>query len=297
MRLRRKKRVVLALGAGGSRGIAHIGVLRALKESDIPLDYIVGISFGAIIGAMYSLYLDVDEVQRRLEDYMHSPLFQETKREMEVPEPDKSLTFFEKIQATIKQGYFYTRALRRRSVVTPETFVLHMKELVGDHTFADLKIPFKCMSVDLITGNPIIFNEGDLCTALQASCATPGFFPPLKYRGMLLVDGGVAEMIPNYMAKTCKPDYLIGVDVTRNIDVVDEEQDIHHSLDVVFRSYDITREYMDVYVTRDIDCVIRPDIGSYNWTNFECFDLFLEKGHLAASQKISELKKSIFWLS
>ena len=137
MRLRRKKRVVLILGAGGSRGLAHIGVLRALKEEDIAVDFIAGISFGAIIGAMYSLYLDVNEVEKRLRDYMESPLFQETRREMELPEPDKATTFLEKIQSTIKQGYFFTRALSRKSFVTPETFVLHMKELVGEHTFAD----------------------------------------------------------------------------------------------------------------------------------------------------------------
>ncbi|MBN2297537.1 MAG: patatin-like phospholipase family protein, partial [Deltaproteobacteria bacterium] len=193
MRFRRKKRTVLILGAGGSRGLAHIGVIRALKEENIPVDCIVGISFGAIIGAMYSLYLDIDEVEKRLKEYMNSPLFQETRRDMELPQPDMARTFLEKIQSTIKQGYFFTRALSRKSVVTPETFVLHMKELVGDHTFADLKIPFKCSSVDLITGNPIIFTDGDLFMALQASCATPGFFPPVSMHGMLLVDGGVAE--------------------------------------------------------------------------------------------------------
>jgi NTE family protein len=297
MRLRRKKRVVLVLGAGGSRGLAHIGVVRALGEEGIPIDFIAGISFGAIIGAMYSLYLDIDEVQKRLRDYMESPLFQETRQEMELPEPDKAMTFLEKIQSTIKKGYFFTRALSRKSIVTPETFVLHMKELVGDHTFSELKIPFKCSSVDLITGNPIIFTEGDLFQALQASCATPGFFPPVNMNGMLLVDGGVAEMMPFYLGKTFNPEYSIGVDVTRDIDPIDAEIDIQHSLDVVFRSYDISRDFMNLYTTQELDCVIRPDIGSYHWSDFEYFDLFVEKGYLATKEKIPDLKKRIFWFS
>lgn len=296
MRLRRKKKVVLILGAGGSRGLAHIGVIRALIQEGIPFDCIAGISFGSIIGSMYSLYLDIDEVEKRLRDYMESPLFRETKREMELPEPDRARTFLEKIQSTIKQGYFFTRALSRKSFVTPETFVLHMKELVGDHTFADLKIPFRCSSVDLITGNPIIFNDGDLFQALQASCATPGFFAPVSMHGMLLVDGGVAEMVPCYLGRTFNPDYSIGVDVTRNIEPIVEETDIHHSLDVVFRSYDISRDFMNVYTTRELDCVIRPDLGSYLWSDFEYFDLFVEHGYRAAMEKISELKKRIFWL-
>ena len=115
--------------------------------------------------------------------------------------------------------------------------------------------------------------------------------------GMLLVDGGVAEMIPYYLGKTFNPDYTIGVDVTRNIDPIVEETDIHHSLDVVFRSYDISRDFMNVYTTKELDCVIRPDLGSYLWSDFECFDLFVAQGYKAAKEKIAELKKRIYWLS
>jgi NTE family protein len=214
---------------------------------------------------------------------------------MELTEADRSRSFFEKIQATIKQGYFYSRALWSKSFVTPETFVLHMKALVGDKHFSDLKIPFKCASVDLITGDPIIFTEGDLYTALTASSATPGFFPPVRLYGMLLADGGVAEMIPCYTAKTFHPDYLIGVDVSRSIDPIDEEEDIHHSLDVVFRSYDISREFMNVYIARDMDCMIRPDIGSYPWSDFEHFNLFVEEGYRAAREKVPAIRKRVFW--
>ncbi|HNU74138.1 MAG: NTE family protein RssA [Deltaproteobacteria bacterium ADurb.BinA179] len=294
MRLRRKKKVVLALGAGGARGLAHIGVIRALNEAGIPIDAIAGVSFGAIIGALYSLYLDIDVVEKKLHEYMDSPLFQETSRNMSLPQSDRALGFFEKIQATVQKGYFFSRALSRQSVVTPETFVLHMKELVGDQDFRDLKIPYRCSSVDLITGHPIIFSEGPLCTALQASCATPGFFPPVSLHGMLLVDGGVAEMMPVFLAKTFRPDYIIGVDVTREIEPIIEEQDLHHSLDVVFRSYDITRDFMNIYIDREADCVIRPDIGSCHWSDFKFFDLYVERGFIAARTKIPEIRKRVF---
>jgi NTE family protein len=292
--LRKKKRVALALGAGGSRGLAHMGVFRALMEAGIPIDCIAGISFGSIVGALYSLYLDIDEVEARLRTYMASPLFQETMRDMELPEADKSRSFFEKIQSTIKQGYFYTRALWNKSFITPEDFVVHMKYLVGDKKFSDLKLPFKCTSVDLVTGDPIIFTEGDLHTALTASCATPGFFPPVRLHGMLLVDGGVAEMIPCYTAKTFNPDLMIGVDVSRSIDPIDEDADIHHSMDVVFRSFDISKEFMNVYISKDLDCLIRPDVGSYPWSDFDHFDVFVEAGYRSASEKAAQIRKRIF---
>jgi len=213
---------------------------------------------------------------------------------MELPEADKSRSFLERIQSTIKQGYFYSRALWNKSFITPETFVAHMKHLVGDKKFSDLLIPFKCTSVDLVTGDPIIFTQGDLYTALSASCATPGFFPPLKMHGMLLVDGGVAEMIPCYTAKTFNPDYIIGVDVSRSIDPIDEDVDIHHSMDVVFRSFDISKEFMNVYIAKELDCLIRPDVGSYPWSDFDHFDLFVESGYRSTLEKVEQIRKSIF---
>lgn len=295
MSIRRKKKVILALGAGGARGLAHIGVIRALIDGGIPIDGIAGISFGAIIGALYSLYLDIEVVQQKLREYMESPLFQETSREMQMPHEDRSLSFLERIQSTIKKGYFFTRALSRTSVITPEAFVLHMKELVRDHDFLDLNIPFKCSSVDLLTGDPIIFSDGMLVTALQASCATPGFFPPVKLHGMLLVDGGVAEMMPVFLARSFKPDYVIGVDVTREIEPITEETDIHHSLDVVFRSYDITRDFTRLYTSKEVDCIIRPNIGLYHWADFKHFDFYVHEGCKAAQAKIDNLRKNIFW--
>lgn len=73
MRIRRRKKVVLALGAGGARGLAHIGAIRALERAGIPIDAIAGVSFGAIVGALYSLKRDIDEVEKMLRDYLASP--------------------------------------------------------------------------------------------------------------------------------------------------------------------------------------------------------------------------------
>ncbi len=294
--IRRKKKVVLALGAGGARGLAHIGVLRALKEKGVPIDAIAGVSFGAIVGALYSVYLDVDLVERKLKEYVNDPLFRDTAPEMNQRQADQSRSFLERIQGTIKQGYFFSRALSRTSLVTPEDFVGNMRKLLGDLSFADMQLPFRCQSVDLLTGAPVVHSDGDLLLALTASCAAPGFFPPVEHAGMMLVDGGIAEMVPHHLAQTFSPDYVIGVDVTRNLEVIsDPASDIHHSLDVVFRSYDITRDYMNVYVDRTFDCIIRPQVGSYSWVNFEYFDAYVEAGYNAALDKASIINHKVHW--
>ncbi|MEA2101269.1 MAG: patatin-like phospholipase family protein [Thermodesulfobacteriota bacterium] len=298
MRLRKKKRVALALGAGGARGIAHIGVIRALLEEGIPIDAVAGASLGSIVGALYSLYMNIDTTEKKIRQYMESDFFQETTRIMENFErPDQSFSFLKRIQVSLKKGYFYTMALTRPSLVTPERFLLNMKTLVGENTFEDMKLPFKCLSVDLVTGNPIVLCDGDLTKALQASCASPGFFPPVASNGMLLVDGGVAEMVPYYLAKTFRPDYIIGVDVTRDVLPLSSSDDhLIHSLDVVFRSYDITRDFANVCTSERFDRMIRPDIGGYNWSDFEHIDTYIEKGYLAAKAQARRIKRDVFWV-
>lgn len=298
MKIRRKKRIILALGAGGARGLAHVGVLRALAEAKIPIAGIAGVSFGAIVGALYSIHQDIDIVEQRLREYMASPVFQEAKKDIASLDTDRSHSFLARIQASIKKGYFFTMALYRASVLTPESFVMNMRQLVGESTFAQMHVPFKCQAVDLVTGHPIVFSDGDLCTALQASSAVPGFFPPVVMQGMLLADGGVAEMVPVHLAKTFSPDYIIGVDVRKELEPLeDPDKDLGHSFDVVFRSYDITRDFMDVYLTKELDCVICPDMGKHNWYDFECFDTYVQQGYAAAKARIPEILRQIYWLS
>ncbi len=297
MKIRRKRKIVLALGAGSARGLSHIGVLKALKEARIPIDAIAGVSFGAIIGSLYSIYRDIDEVEMRVREYMDSPFFKDAQKEIKSMERESAHSFFERIQATFKKGYFYTKAVNNLSILTQETFVMNMNILVGDKSFEDMLIPFKCQAIDLITGDPIVFSEGSLCGALQASSAIPGYFPPISMHDMLLVDGGVAEMVPVHLAKTFHPDYIIGVNVRKGIEpLTDPDNELKNTFDVIFRSYDITRDFMDIYLCQNLDCVITPEIHSQHWYDFDRIDYFVEQGYKAGVSKIEEIKKDIYWL-
>jgi NTE family protein len=297
MKIRRKRKIVLALGAGSARGLAHIGVLKALKEARIPIDAIAGVSFGAIIGSLYSIYRDINEVEQRVREYMDSPFFKDAQKEIKSMERESAHSFFERIQATFKKGYFYTKAVNNLSILTQETFVMNMSILVGDKSFADMKIPFKCQAIDLVTGDPIVFSDGNLCGALQASSAIPGYFPPISMHDMLLVDGGVAEMLPVHLAKTFHPDYIIGVNVRKGIEpLTDPDNELKNTFDVVFRSYDITRDFMDIYLCNDLDCVITPEIHSQHWYDFDRIDYFVEQGYKAGKARIDEIKRDIYWI-
>jgi NTE family protein len=267
-----------------------------LEEAEIPIDFIAGTSFGSIIGALYSIHRNADTVEKEIRKYLASPIFKEVREDIECMDGNNHNTFWGKVQNTLKKGYFYTVALYRKAIITPESFVANIKTLVNDYSFKDMCIPFKCMSVDLISGNPIIFSDGDLVRALQASCATPGFFPPVEMHKMLLVDGGVAEMIPVGVAKTFNPDYIIGSDITINIETIfDPQKDLTNWLDVVSRSYAVTRDFLNMYESKEIDCIIKPDIGACAWYDFEPVDNYIKKGYDAAIDMIPKIKKDIFW--
>jgi NTE family protein len=298
MKIRRKKRVVLALGAGSARGLAHIGVLKALKEAGITIDAIAGVSFGAIVGALYSIYRDVNEVELRVKEYMESPFFKDAQNEIKSLQRSDGHSFLQRIQATLKKGYFYRKAVNNLSILTQESFVMNMSMLVDDKSFSDMKIPFKCQAIDLITGDPIVFSEGNLCSALQASSAIPGYFPPIGMHDMLLVDGGVAEMVPVHLAKTFNPDYIIGVNVRKAVEpLTDPDNELTNTFDIVFRSYDITREFMDVYLCRELDCAITPEIHFQQWYDFDHIDYFVAQGYKAAKSRVEQIKKDIYWFS
>ncbi|MCI0709299.1 MAG: patatin-like phospholipase family protein [Chloroflexi bacterium] len=172
--------VCLVLGGGGSRGLAHIGVLKVLEEHDIPIDCIVGTSMGAIVGSLYSLGLDLDKIAERMKAMQNTSLF--------------SLKMF-------------SARARQQSVQDL------LEPALGGKTFDDLTIPLTVMAVDMVTGTEIGISEGPLIPAILATSAVPAVFPPVEIGDMLLLDGGVIDSVCTEMAHKLGADKIIAVDV------------------------------------------------------------------------------------
>ena len=149
-----KKKLGFALGSGGSRGVAHIGFLRAMEENGVRPDYIVGCSMGAVVGAAYASGFPLDKMEEAV----------------------KKLRLLDLIAPTGKRGgLFDTKKVRKL-----------LEKYIGDITFADLKIPFRCVAVDMITQRVIEFSKGSLLDAVIASSSIPSVFRPLEKDGMRL---------------------------------------------------------------------------------------------------------------
>ena len=167
-----RKTLGLALGSGGARGIAHIGFLQALEEAGIRPDYVTGCSMGAIVGACYCAGL---------------PL--ETLREV-------ALSLKLSKIATLNINPIRANGLLRFNKARQL-----LEEYLGDITFADLKIPFSCIAVDLAAGKVVELKEGNVIDAILASSSIPGAFTPAVIGDKTLVDGGILE-IPSFAAST-----------------------------------------------------------------------------------------------
>ena len=177
----RPRQIGLALGGGGGKGTAHIGVLSALEALDLPIDLLAGTSIGAIVAAMYA----VGYGPQAIEEWFKRGA---TLRILERDATNSGLIGTGRIEALLR-------------------------EALGDRTFADVKLPLAVVAVDLACGDEVILREGGLVEAVLASMAVPGIFPPVVHGTRVLIDGGVRNNVPVDVAYAMGADRVVAVDL------------------------------------------------------------------------------------
>lgn len=174
-------RIGLVLGGGGSRGLAHIGVLQVLLREGIPIDLVVGTSMGGIVGALYAAGLLPDQIIEKVRALPGS-------------------------QWVTLNHLFSARARQH-------TLEAWLQANLPAETFADLRLPLTLVAVDVVEGEEVIIDEGPLIPALLASSAVPGMFPPVRRGDQLLADGGVIDSLSTHLGYKLGADKVIAVDV------------------------------------------------------------------------------------
>jgi NTE family protein len=207
--------VILALSGGGTRGIAHIGILKAFEEAGIPIDGIAGTSIGSIIGGFYAAGYTVAEMEALVQEIDWSSIFLDAPRRKSLPLSSKST----QSQYLLELRFEGTQPYIPSALVTGQTLSNYLIDKIyrapyrGEPDFDHLKIPFIAVATDLKTGDRLLFRRGDLAEAIFASMALPLLVAPVQYEESLLIDGGVAENIP-VLAASELGDFVIAVDVT-----------------------------------------------------------------------------------
>jgi NTE family protein len=183
---KKKSKIGLALGAGAARGLAHIGVLKALKEKNISIDMIAGSSIGALVGAYYAGKGEIANVEEIV-------LKTDWKQLTQLADPNLALLF---------KGVIHGKKVKEL-----------LRTLIGDINFEDLKIPLAVVATDANTGEEVIIKEGSVVEAVRASISIPAIFTPIKFKDRFLMDGGIVNPVPVSVVKDMGATFVIACNV------------------------------------------------------------------------------------
>jgi NTE family protein len=256
-----RPKIGLALSGGGARGIAHVGVLRALEENNIPIDAIAGASAGSLIGGSYAAGLSIPQ----LAQMAHAFRWRHTSR-------------FSFSRLGFQSNAGLEKYLRTHLPVTQ---------------FEDLKIPFAAMVTDLRKGELIVFRDrGDIPFAIRASCCVPAFYTPVRDRdGKLLVDGGIVANLPITQTRELGADLVIAVDV--NFDGVKFFDQPRTALGVLTYIFMAVERIVSDQEREKADVLIAPKVGHIRWDQTRRSDELVKAGYEAGLASIDQIKTTI----
>ena len=257
-KLFKKKKVALVLGGGSARGFAHIGVLKVFQREKINFDFVVGTSIGAFVGATHALGDDIAKAENTALKF----------------NARESLDFMiPPTMGLIKGNHIYAI----------------IKEFMGNKKFSDLKIPMAIVATDIEKGKEVVFTEGPLAEAVRVSCSYPGIFAPQRINGQLLVDGGIINTVPVSVARGMGADIVVAVDVGFCVQV----GEIKSIFGIILQAFQITGDELNRYQSMQADIIIKPELKGINQLDFDNAKLTIEKGEMAALEKMREIKRKV----
>jgi NTE family protein len=290
----KRPRIGLVLSGGGARGAAHIGVIKVLEQMHIPVDFIVGTSMGSIVGGLYASGMTISEIEKVLThvDWTQA-LLDDISREdrsfrrktdddnyLVKSKPGLSDDFEIKLPSGLMQGQNIDLLLK--DLVLPVSRV---------NDFDDLRIPYRAVATDIVTGKPVILGSGDLAMAMRASMSIPAVFATIEIDGKLLVDGGVSNNLPIDVVRGMGADIVIAVDISTPL--LQREQ-LSSTLDITGQLTGIltrrnTEEQIATLTANDVFIV--PDLGDITTASFDRAGEAIPIGAKAAEQKKQVLSK------
>jgi NTE family protein len=286
----KKKRIGLALGGGGARGLAHIGVLRVLEKEEIPIDLIAGTSIGALVGGAYASGLKPDELQKKVDEYLNSPEFRSSAiKAFETVHAKGEVALTERIRAYLKNHFYLIQAMFKPGILSNEDFQTTIDYFIPDIQIEETRIPFRAVATDLVSGEQITFSKGSLRQAVMASCAVPGAIAPLKEGERLLSDGGIICRVPSRVARLEGADIVIAVVVDRGI----SSEELRTVVGVYLRVSEIMGEKLKQYELAEADVVIRPEVGDLHWSSFSQAMNLMDEGEKAAREKLDDIRRLV----
>jgi NTE family protein len=253
----KEPKIGLALGSGGARGFAHVGVVKALRDAGIPIHMIAGSSMGALVGAMVSIGHTDDNLKR--------------------------------MATLFKRKYYMDYIVPKMGFISGKKIKELIRMLTQQKRIEDCEIPLAIVATDLLLGEKVVFRSGRIADAVRASISIPGILVPEKIDGRLLVDGGVIDRVPVSVAREMGADLVIAVDISH----FKASPEVLSIFDVITQSIDIMQREMVRWHEVSADIMIRPMVEQYSSTAFKDVNDIIEIGEDAGRKQITKIQQKI----
>jgi len=262
----KRKKIGLALGSGGGKGYAHIGVLKVLEENNIPIDFIAGSSAGALMGSFYCFYKDIKKVE---EIVLSTPAYQ--------------------LVSLIEPAFF------KGGMIDGKKIKDFISKKIRNAFFDDLQIPFVAVATDFQNGKTVEIKKGDVALAVQASIAVPMVFRPVPFEKTFLCDGGASNPVPTKIVREMGADIVIGVNLD-NQSYFEKQKFADNLYFAASKTIQILQYHLAKESERFADITIEPSVGDVGFIGLDKFikgkgkDIILE-GQVATEAFLPKIKK------
>ena len=247
-------KVALVLGAGSSKGFAHIGVLKILETNKVPIQMIVGTSVGSAVGSLYAYGYNAFELQ--------------------------------KLSFSIEKGDIVDLIIPDNGFIKGEKLEEFINRTVNHTPMEKLKIPFYAVTTDVQTGQEVVFGRGNTGQAVRASCSIPGVFRPVKIGDRMYVDGGVVSPVAVDAARRLGADVVIAVDISKEGDRAKPEG----TIETIFQSLNIMYSKLASIQINQAEVVIRPKVGYISSSDFSKRHEAILEGEKAAIEALPQIR-------
>ena len=288
------QRAILALGGGGARGVAHLGVIEVIQRLSIDIEHFVGVSIGSLAGALCALEHDTIKVQKQVIEYLTSEAFQSKQAAMfmaapkaEQPATSGLFAWYHQISKLLGARRKLARLFGKPALLEGDIMRNIVDALLPEIDIQDVETPLSIVALDLYSGNQVVLTAGPLREAVMASTAIPGVFPPIEWEDMLLCDIGTMDAIPSRVAKSYGSELTIAVDVCGQTKPVTS---CKTAADMFMRLYDIGEPLVRKYAIELADMVIKPDVSHNPWYDFSDPEVLVKLGRDAANSYFTDRK-------
>ena len=247
-------KIAVVLGAGASKGFAHIGVLKVLESNKIPVHMIIGTSAGSFVGSLYAYGYNAFELQ--------------------------------KLSFSIEKGDVVDLMIPDNGFIKGEKLEAYINRTLKNTPLEKLKIPFYAVATDIQSGKEVMFGTGNTGTAVRASCSIPGIFSPVNILGKVYVDGGVVSPVAVDAAKRLGADIVIAVDIASDIDSSQPEG----TIETILQSINIMYSKLAAIQLSKADVVIKPKVGYISSGDFSKRHEAVLEGEKAAIEALPKIQ-------